>query len=68
MHKFPEEVPKKDELVIAYIKGGGFILSRYSNALTWSGRKMKFINLMSNGFWRDDVIGWNRVPKTSDTI
>ena len=68
MHKFPEETPKKGQLVIAYCKSGSFYFARYTKALTWGGYKLKFVNINSNGLWHNDVIGWNNIPKETDTL
>ncbi len=68
MHKFPEEKPKENLSVIAYTKNGGIYLANYRKSLTWSGYKMQFINTLSRGFAIDQVIGWNRIPQTTDTL
>lgn len=59
--------PNNGQYVIAYVPGGTFP-AQYRKVLTWKGYKHKFVNLLSKGFWRDDVIGWNRIPKQEETI
>jgi hypothetical protein len=68
MRNVTEELPEKNCVVVAYCKSGGMYIARYEKVLTWTGWKFKFINLMSNGLWHNDVIGWNRLPKFTETI
>lgn len=68
MNKVEDKMPVKGQLVIAYTEDGSYYLARYTTALTWAGRKLKFINMNSNGFWHNDVVGWNRLPMQEDTL
>lgn len=63
--------PAEDQVVIVYLKEGGYSIAKYSKDLTWSGYKMKFINLLSKGhmwFAEENVLGWNRIPTSNETI
>lgn len=70
MNKFPENIPREDQPIIAYLKNGGYFFSIYRKVLTWKGRKFKFVNLMSKGLWFEDyeVEGWNPIPNRDQTI
>lgn len=69
MRMIDVELPKDNENVIAYKADNSYYLAKYCQALTWKGRKFKFVNLLSsNGFWHDDVVGWNKIPSREETI
>ena len=63
-----DELPKLNEIVIAYKADGSYYFARYGKVLTWKGYKLKFINILSKGFWHDDVVGWNHIPSREQTI
>jgi len=68
MYDINEKTPAYGQVVVAYLSGGSFFFARYCWVWTWRGKRMKFVNLMSKGFWKNDVIGWNRVPTAKETI
>lgn len=62
------ELPSVGQNVIAYKADGTYYFASYDKVLTWKGRVFKFVNLMSRGFWHDDVVGWNAIPSRDKTI
>lgn len=58
MRLIEDELPEKNQHVIAYKADNSYYFATYTPVLTWKGRKFKFVNLLSNaGFWHDDVVG-----------
>lgn len=53
--------PKEYQVVIAW-NGKEFMICRYRKALTWKGYQMKFVNVMSKGFWDDTITHWTTFP------
>lgn len=68
MRKVSEELPKNNQVVVAYCESGGLYIAQYERVLTWTGWKHKFVNIQSRGSWHNDVIGWNRIPREEDTF
>ena len=68
MNKIEEITPSYGQVVVAYLPDDNFFFARYTWVWTWKGKRLKFVNLSSKGFWKDDVIGWNRIPVGSETI
>lgn len=68
MHKIEEKLPSIGQIVIAYCPNDKYYFARYLRTLTWTGYKLKFVNIASKGLWHDDVIGWNRVPDKKETL
>lgn len=56
-----EKLPEVGKRVITW-NGVEFRICVYRRALTWSGYKNKFINIMSKGFWNDDETHWMYFP------
>lgn len=67
MNLVTDKLPEPNQVVIAYCPDNVYYFARYRKALTWRGNKFKFVNLMSKGFWNDDVIGWNSLPTRDNT-
>lgn len=63
-----EDLPQDGQLIIAYKSDNTWYPARYKKVLTWKGYKYKFVNLLSSGFWHDDVVGWNRIPHRTETL
>jgi len=68
MRTYPENIPRAGQIVVAYLPNHHFFIAEYTKVLTWKGYKFKFVNMTSNGFWKDDVVGWNRIPSEKETI
>jgi len=68
MKLIEEELPQPEQTVIAYKSDSSYYFAVYRKVLTWKGYKFKFVNLMSKGFWHDDVVGWNSIPRRDQTI
>lgn len=60
--KVNDKLPETGELVITW-NGLDFKICRYEKAFTWKGYKLKFVNIMSKGFWDDNVTHWMKFPK-----
>jgi len=61
--------PKVGSIVIAYCATGHWYPARYRKVLSWTGYKMKYVNLLSKaGLWHDDIVGWNRLPTEEETL
>lgn len=68
MNLVEDKLPEIGQLVIAYKDGNAYYFAKYGKVLTWKGYKLKFVNLMSNGLWHDDVVGWNRIPTREENL
>lgn len=68
MRLVENELPNPNQNIIAYKSDGSLYFAVYRKVLTWKGNKFKFVNLMSKGFWDDDIVGWNNIPGRDKTI
>jgi hypothetical protein len=67
MHLLSEnDLPKLNQVVIAYTPDALYVAC-YEKVLTWKGVKFKFVNV-DKGLWRNDVVGWNKIPTREQTI
>ena len=60
--KIEDQLPETGKYVITW-NGEAFRICTYCKVLTWGGRKMKFVNVMSHGFWNDDETHWTYFPQ-----
>jgi hypothetical protein len=64
--KVDEAKPDAEKYVITW-NGEGYRICVYKKVLTWRGRKFKFVNVMSHGFWNDDETHWTYFPEPPAT-
>jgi len=67
MIKVTDRLPKRGQVVIAYAEDGTYFFARYDKVLTWSGFQIKFLDLMSRGTFRNDIVGWLPIPNPSSS-
>ena len=58
-----DRLPTEGQICICWCLGDAYKICRYRKILTWSGRKLVFINTMSHGFEAGDVTHWMPFPK-----
>lgn len=63
-----DRLPAYNEVVLAWSSGDkkgrrrGMYFAKYCFVRTWGGKKLKFVNMMSKGFWDDNVSHWCPLP------
>lgn len=60
------KMPDPNDRGVAWTEDGGWIPFGYYKVRTWKGKKYKFVNLLSKGFWRDDITHWAVVTEPKD--